>query len=168
MRISQAKPEIIVYSLPPEPPPGLPPELALDAAIAGLGGKEHDRLLLPWEERRWMRGRFTTECGREIGIALPTGMQVEPGQILWIDSDWYLTMEATSEPLLVIFVAGREEAIRVAFEVGNLHFPLAMAGERLIVPRDSAMTQLLGRLGVRWEEYNGPFQPIGRGNPHEG
>jgi urease accessory protein UreE len=31
------------------------------------------RLSLTWEQRRWMRGRFTTEQGREIGVALPTG-----------------------------------------------------------------------------------------------
>lgn len=155
MRIFAAKPEVIVHSLPP------------DVSAAELAGKKNDKLTLPWEERRWMRGRFTTEQGRKIGIALPTGMQVEAGQILWIDSDWYLTMEAANEPLLAIFVADHKEAIRVAFEVGNLHFPLALAGEKLIVPCDSAMTQLLGRLGVRSEEYDGPFQPIGKGSPHE-
>jgi urease accessory protein len=155
MRIFPAKPAVIVQSLP------------ANVAIAELSGKEKDRLVLPWEERRWMRGRFNTEQGREIGIALPTGMQVEPGQILWIDSDWYLTMEAANEPLLAIFVADHKEAIRVAFEVGNLHFPLALEGEKLMVPRDSAMTQLLARLGIRCEEFNGPFQPIGKGNPHE-
>ena len=27
----------------------------------------------------------TTDGGREIGVALPTGMQVEPGQIMWVE-----------------------------------------------------------------------------------
>ena len=68
----------------------------------GLARKEADTLLLTWEQRRWMRGRFVTESGREIGMALPTGTQVESGQTLWIGTDWYLTMKAANEPLLVI------------------------------------------------------------------
>lgn len=134
---------------------------------ADLEGKEVDRLLLTWEQRRWMRGRFTTEKQREIGIALPTGIQVEPGQILWVDSDWYLTVEAASESLLAVDAADRIEAIRIAFEVGNLHFPLAIAGERLMVPDDPTMTQLFERMGIRWERCSVAFQPIGRGSPHE-
>src|SRR5580658_3546944 len=137
MRIFPAPPAIVVDALP------------TNVNDTDLEGKEIDRLLLTWEQRRWMRGRFTTRNGREIGVALPTGMQIEPGRIMWIGPDWYLTMGAASEPLLAIRAADREDAIRIAFEVGNLHFPLAVAGERLLVPDDSAMLQLLNRLGVR-------------------
>jgi urease accessory protein UreE len=114
-----------------------------------------------------MRGRFTTVSGREIGVALPTGMRVEPGQLLWIAPDWYLTMDAAQEPLLAIHPVDRQQAIRIAFEIGNLHFPVATSGESLLVPDDCAMTQLLERLGVRWEKCNLAFQPIGQGSPHE-
>lgn len=132
-----------------------------------LNGKEMDRLLLRWEQRRWMRGRFTTEKGREIGVALPTGIQIEPGQVMWIGSDWYLVMAAATESLLSMHPADREQAIRIAFEVGNLHFPLALAGEDLLVPDHSAMTQLLGRLGVSWQRCSLAFQPVGKGSPHD-
>jgi urease accessory protein len=155
MRLFPPRPAIVVDRLPTK------------VSRADLEGKENDRLLLTWEQRRWMRGRFTTERGREIGVALRTGVQIEPGQIMWIGPDWYLTMGAASEPLLAIEAADRQEAIRIAFEIGNLHFPLALAGERLLVPDDSAMTQLLGRIGVRWEKCSLAFQPIGKGSPHE-
>jgi urease accessory protein len=155
MRIFAARPAVVVDTLP------------ASFEAADLQGKETDTLLLTWEQRRWMRGRFTTEKGREIGVALPTGVQIEPGQIMWIGSDWYLTMGAAMEPLLKIHADDREEAIRIAFEVGNLHFPLAVAGDALFVPDDSAMIQLFTRMGLAWERCNAPFQPIGRGNPHE-
>ena len=71
-------------------------------------------------------------------MALPTGMQIELGQILWVGSDWYLTLAAASEPLLAILAGDREEAIRIAFEVGNLHFPMALNGDHPLVPDDSA------------------------------
>jgi urease accessory protein UreE len=155
MRIFAARPAIVVDSLP----------ASVDRA--DIEGKEMDRLSLTWEQRRWMRGRFITDGGREIGVALPTGMQVEPGQIMWVGPDWYLTMGAAREALLAIHAADRQEAIRIAFEIGNLHFPLAVAGESLLVPDDSAMTQLLGRIGARWEKCSEAFQPIGKGSPHE-
>ena len=155
MRIFVARPAIVVDSLPAK------------VTAADLEGKEIDRLLLTWEQRRWMRGRFATEKGREVGVALPTGMQVEPGQIMWIEPEWYLVMAAATEPLLAIYPTDHEQAIRIAFEVGNLHFPLAISGENLLVPDDSAMTQLLGRLGLRWRQCNLAFQPIGKGTPHD-
>lgn len=149
-----ARPAVVVEALPGAVTP------------ADLQGKEADRLLLTWEQRRWMRGRFVTEGGREIGVALPTGTQVEPGQTLWIGADWYLLMEATKEPLLAIRARDREQAIRIAFEVGNLHFPLALETDRLLVPDDSAMIQLFGRIGVCWERCSSAFRPIGKGSPH--
>lgn len=155
MKLFQARPAIIVDT---------PPE---NGTAQELEGKEEDRLLLTWEQRRWMRGRFVTEHGREIGVAMPTGIQIEPGRILWIGRDWYLTMAAASELLLAIRPANREDAIRIAFEIGNLHFPLALAGDDLLVPDDPAMNQLLSRLGAQWERCRGPFRPIGKGSPHE-
>jgi urease accessory protein UreE len=154
MKLFQARPAIIVDALP-------------DGVTAQeLTGKQEDRLLLKWEQRRWMRGRFTTERGREIGVALPTGIQIEPGRVLWIGPEWYLAMAAAPEALLAIHPYNREDAIHIAFEVGNLHFPLAVSGDDLLVPDDSAMVQLLSRLGTNWERCRGPFQPIGKGNPH--
>ena len=155
MRIFPARPAIIVDKLPANVSP------------ADLQGKEADSLLLTWEQRRWMRGRFVTESRREIGVALPIGTHIEPGQILWIGTEWYLTMEAASESLLMIHASDRQQAIRIAFEVGNLHFPLALDGDTLLVPDDSAMIQLLGRIGMRWEKRTAPFRPVGKGSPHE-
>src|SRR5580700_10547464 len=98
MRIFAARPAIVVDTLP------------TSVSDADLEGKEMDRLSLTWEQLRWMRGRFTTEKGREIGIALPTGTQIEPGQIMWIGPDWFLAMRAASEALLAIHSADRQEA----------------------------------------------------------
>ncbi len=53
----------------------------------------------------------------------------------------------------------RHEALRVAFEVGNRHFSLAVDGDSLLVPDDTAMTQLLDRLGVAWERRAAVYSP---------
>jgi len=133
----------------------------------GLRAKEEDKLILAWEQRRWMRGRFTTEKGRKIGVALPTGTTIAPDSILWIGLDWYLRIEAATEPVLEIHPSDYEQAVKIAFEVGNRHFPLAMKEGNLVVPDDTAMVRLFDRLGVQWERKLTVFDPIGSTQPHQ-
>ena len=132
-----------------------------------LRAKEEDRLILTWEQRRWMRGRFTTERGRKIGIALPTGTSLAHGTILHVAEDWYLKIEAAIEPVLEIVPTDYEEAVRIAFEVGNRHFPLALRGKSILVPDDKAMIRLLNRLGAPWQRRDTIFDPIGNTQVHQ-
>lgn len=134
---------------------------------ADLSRLERDSLVLTAEERRWGRRRVRTRGGRELALALPTGSELTPGDILYVGRDWYVTVEAAAEPVLVVTPRSREEGLRVAFEVGNRHFTLALAGDRILVPDDPAMEQLLTRLGVLWERARTIFVPIGSGHRHE-
>jgi urease accessory protein UreE len=132
-----------------------------------LAERERDTIVMTFEERRWLRRRATTASGRAIALALPTGCRLEPGAILAVEADWYLQVEAAKEPVLAVFPQDQSTAIRIAFEVGNHHFPLAVDGNSLLVPDDTAMTQLLTRLGVHWERREAVFDPIGRGHSHD-
>ena len=133
----------------------------------GLRAKEEDKLVLNWEERRWARGRFTTAKGRKIGIALPTGTVLEPGAILFVGENWYLKIEAAIEPVLEIIPASYDEAVKIAFEVGNRHFPMALEESRILVPDDKVMVHLVERLGVRWERRQAIFNPIANTQVHQ-
>jgi urease accessory protein len=136
-------------------------------AAEALSGKERDCIMMTSEERRWGRRRVRTAAGREIALALPTGTTLATGTIIAIEANWYLVVEAAAEPVLVIRPHDRDTAIRVAFEVGNHHFPLALDGEDLLVPDDTAMVQLLTRLGIRWQRRRTVFNPVARGHVHE-
>lgn len=136
-------------------------------AAASLAGKERDLLVATWEERRWVRRRAKTAGGREVALALSTGSVLHPGALLFVGPDWYLEVEAAPEPLIAAFPRDHHEALRTAFEVGNRHFSLAIDGDRLLVPDDTAMEQLLSRLGVRWERTEAVFTPVGAGHRHE-
>ena len=130
---------------------------------AALAGKARDTLSLTWEERRWTRKRVTTTGGREVALALPTGSVLEPGAILAVEEDWYLAVEARPEAVLACFPSSHSEALRIAFDVGNRHFTLAVEAGALVVPDDPAMSQLLSRLGVRWERRESLYAPLGGG-----
>ena len=132
-----------------------------------LEGKEGDKVVLTWEQRRWTRGRLLTTAGREVAVALKTGTVLEPGSVLCVEPTWYATVEAAEEKTLAISPPDQNTALRVAFEVGNRHFPLAIEGGDLLVPDDPAMVQLLARLKVPWERRTTVFAPIGGGHRHE-
>ena len=134
---------------------------------ADLSRLERDALVLTAEERRWGRRRVTTQGGRTLALALPTGSGLTPGDILYVGPGWYVVIEAAPEPVLAVTPRSREEAIRVAFEVGNRHFTLALDGDRLLVPDDPAMDQLLTRLGLAFERVQSVFTPIGAGHRHD-
>lgn len=132
-----------------------------------LRAKEEDKLVLTWEQRRWMRGRFTTAGGRKIGVALPTGTFAGHGTILYVGSEWYLRIEAAVEPVLEIVPSDYNEALKIAFEVGNRHFPLALEKSRILVPDDKVMVRLLERLGAPWERRQAIFDPIANTQLHQ-
>ncbi|MGD0906842.1 MAG: hypothetical protein ABSA96_04630 [Candidatus Acidiferrales bacterium] len=132
-----------------------------------LRTKEEDKLVLGWEQRRWVRGRFTTAKGRKIGIALPTGTTLAPDSVLWIGPDWYLKIEAATESVLEITPGEYEHAVKIAFEVGNRHFPLAIQQGKIVVPDDKAMVRLMDRLNASWERRQMIFDPIGSTQQHQ-
>jgi urease accessory protein len=142
-------------------------EPAVPVASATLEGKQRDTLCLTWEERRWTRKRVVTTAGREVGLALPTASLLRPGDIVAVEADWYLEIEGRPEPVLAVTPRTTDEAIRVAFDVGNRHFPLAIDGDDLLVPDDTAMEQLLTRLGVVWRRRAAIFAPLGGGAAKE-
>ncbi len=134
--------------------------LSLSANQDDLRAKEEDKLVLTWEQRRWMRGRYTTAQGRKIGIALPTGTTLAHGAILYVGADWYLKIEAAIESVLEIFPSNYNEAVKIAFEIGNRHFPLALDESKILVPDDKVMVRLMERLGAPWERRQAIFDPI--------
>ena len=134
------------------------PPAPVDAAA--LAGKARDTLRLTWEDRRWTRRKTVTTGGREVALALPTGTVLEPGDVLAVEDDWYLVVEARPEPVLALFPESYEAAVRIAFDVGNRHFSLGGDGDTLLVPDDTAMEALVTRLGVRWERREAVYSPI--------
>jgi urease accessory protein len=138
-----------------------------DIGDAAFAGRERDTLRLTWEGRRWTRKKLQTSAGREVALALPTGTVLALGAVLWAEPDWYLAVEGDPEPVIAIQPRDRHEALRVAFEVGNRHFSIAEDGDDLLVPDDTAMSQLLERLKVAWERRTAIYSPIGFAHVHE-
>jgi urease accessory protein len=137
-----------------------------DVDPAALAGRERDSLRLTWEGRRWTRRRVRTTAGRELALALPTGTVLGLGAVLCVEPGFYVAVDGEPEPVLAVRPRDPREALRVAFEVGNRHFSLALDGEALLVPDDTAMSQLLNRLSVAWERTTAVYSPLGFAHDH--
>jgi urease accessory protein len=138
-----------------------------ETAPEALAGKQRDSLVMTAEERRWPRKRVKTTAAREVALALPTGTTLSPGTVIAVGSDWYIEIEAALEPVLAVRPQDRDGAIRIAFEIGNHHFPLAIDGADILVPDDTAMEHLFERLGFAWERRHAVFNPMARGHSHD-
>jgi urease accessory protein UreE len=119
-------------------------EAPAPVGAAALAGRARDTLRLTWEERRWTRKRAVTTAGREIALALPTGTVLEPGDVLAVEADWYLVVEARPEPVLVLFPESYEGG--AAFD-----WQPALSGRR----RQSVPITATDRLGVRGAARDG-------------
>ena len=135
-------------------------ERHVHVTAGALEALDEDLVVLTAEERRWGRRRVKTRAGRELQLALPTGSRLTPGDVLFVGRGWYVRVEPAPEPVLAVRPASFADAVRLAFEVGNRHFALAIDGDCLLVPADPAMEQLLTRLGIGFERTERPFAPV--------
>src|SRR3989442_2298329 len=127
---------------------------------ADLSRRERDSLVLTAEERRWGRRRVTTQAGRTLALALPTGSMLTPGDILHVAIDWYVVIEAAPEAVLAVTPRSRGEGLGIAYQGGNRHFTLALGGERLLPSDDTPLGQMLCRPDVRFEPARSISRPL--------
>src|SRR4030095_9884641 len=75
-------------------------ESSVSCGAVALAGKERDTLRLTWQERRWTRKRVETTAGRMVALALPTGSVLRDGDVLAVEEEGYLVVEARPAPVL--------------------------------------------------------------------
>jgi urease accessory protein len=120
---------------------------------------EVDRLTLA--KRRW---RGVAEDGREFGFDLE--QPLEHGDHFYGEGDRYYAIEQTAETVLEIPVANSEQAARVAWGLGNLHFGVQVLQGAIRVPEDSAVIQFLQREHIAYRKVSCVFQPLSTGASH--
>jgi len=133
---------LIVDHLPAEPPP--PSSLP-------------EPLVLTWEERAKTHQRVTTQAGREIGIKLPTGSRLLPGTVLYVGDTFHVEVAAACEEVWLIRTTDVRALLRVAYEIGNRHFPIDPGDDSVAVLYDHTLAELWDRLGVVAQRVRQPF-----------
>lgn len=118
---------------------------------------ELDPLVLRWEQRSKSHQVVVTNGGREIGVKLPTGTRLPPGLVVHIGAGFHVEVVAAVEDVWEIQAADPRTLLRVAYEIGNRHFPIDIRAGSLRVLYDHTLQDLWERLGVRAERVRQPF-----------
>ena len=116
----------------------------------GLFPSERDLVILDWEARQKCRQRLRTEAGREIGLALPTGTRLSPGDVLYQDSDVEIVVEGKPEKVFVLRPEKREAFGLACYQIGNLHRPIGFDDGAILVPYEPVLEKQLTRLGFTY------------------
>ena len=90
---------------------------------------EQDVIALDWEGRQKCRQRMTTRARRALGLALPTGTILSPGDVLYRDAQLEVVVEGVPDKVFVLRLEGREEFGIVCYQTGNLHRPIGFQVE---------------------------------------
>jgi len=125
------------------------------------GYHHHVRLLASratLSKRRW---RGVAEDGREFGFDLEEALA--HGAHFFVDGAQQYVLEQSPEDVLEIPVATVEQAARVAWNLGNLHFGVQVLAGAVRVMEDPAVLQFLSREGIAFQRVNCVFLPLSTG-----
>ena len=120
---------------------------------------------LGWEDRARTRQRLRTRGGRELALKLTTGTRLPPGSVILVEDGWHVEVEARPEDVWVVRASERSWLLRVAWQIGNRHFPIAVGEDEIVVLYDHTLVELWHRLGVTATRDRRPFLAEG-GSAH--
>ncbi|MEA3209953.1 MAG: urease accessory protein [Chthoniobacter sp.] len=113
-------------------------------------------------KRRW---RGVAEDGTEFGFDLEAPL-ADGAPVFQSDSAVYRLAQKYEPVLEVALGADASAAARLGWIIGNLHFPLEVAGATVRVIDDPALRQLFEREGIVFVSAKRVFHPLGGGHHH--
>jgi urease accessory protein len=135
----------------------------------GEGGGEHVALEVGRQTLAKRRWRGVAADGREFGFDLHHPLA--DGAVFFSDGKKTYAIAQQPEPVLELRIAdcglrNGPDAARVGWLIGNLHFALEIAGEKIRVADDPALRQLFEREHWKYEACEAVFHPLTGGHHH--
>jgi len=121
--------------------------------------REIDTIPLNWEDRQRSRQRVTTTAGREVGLALATGSILTPGDVLFRDEILQIVVTGKAEQVLIVSAKNQKQYGLICYQIGNLHQPISLQEDQILLPYHEAITTQLNRFGFRYVEDCRVFIP---------
>ena len=112
-------------------------------------------------KRRW---RGAAADGHEFGFDLERPLRHQD-IFFQTDTHRYVIVQAPEDVLRIAFT-DPAQAARAAWQVGNMHFPVAVREDCLFVEDDPILRQLLEREGIAFTTAHAVFQPLGGAAGH--
>lgn len=110
------------------------------------------------------RWRATAEDGQEFGFEL--AHPLTHGAAIFQTATHRYVLDQRPETLLRVAATTTEEAARVGWMIGNLHFPAQVRGGAIFAEADPAVRQMFTREHVHFDETEGVFEPLKAAGDH--
>ena len=142
--------------------------LAATDEIALLADIPH--LVLPFDARRKSRQLVKLDTGEEVGLLLPPGTVLGDGDVIETEDGSKLKIQAAKEELMMVTALDPFLLLRAGYHLGNRHAAIELRPDRILLPVDPVLLEMLVGLGVTVSRVTEKFTPetgaYGGGHKH--
>jgi urease accessory protein len=128
-----------------------------------MSEKQLETIRISRSEAQRVRMRKTSDKGTDVAIMLPQNTHIKHGDVLLLDNDRIIVVEIQPERVAVIAIENNiashhllEIAAKVGHTIGNLHRPIKIENNNIILPiqAESELELLKKTLGSTTEQIN--------------
>ncbi|MBI3451365.1 MAG: urease accessory protein UreE [Rhodospirillales bacterium] len=123
--------------------------------------ERRDSVTLAYDDRHRRRMRLTTDEGAALLLDLPQAVVLRDGDGLALDGGGYVVVRAAAEDIVEVTAATPELLARLAWHIGNRHFPTEIHSDCIRIRDDHVMVAMVEGLGARVRRVRAPFNPEG-------
>jgi len=120
-----------------------------------------DSLTLDYDNRHRRRIRLATDGGADLLLDLPKAVAMAHGDGLRLEDGRWLGVKAAPEALVEVRAEDRTQLARIAWHIGNRHFPAQILDGAIRIRPDHVMEAMVIGLGGQVSRLEAPFQPEG-------
>jgi urease accessory protein len=118
-------------------------------------------LTLDFDARHRRRIRLTSDQGEEILLDLSKAVPMADGDGLQMEDGRWLRVQAANEPLVEVRHKALGQLVRLAWHLGNRHFPTEIRTDALFIRPDHVIEEMLQGFGAELTKLRAAFQPEG-------
>ncbi len=120
-----------------------------------------DSLTLDFDNRHRRRIRLTTDSGVYVLLDLPKAVAMTHGDGLRLEDGRWILINAAPETLVEVRADGPTQLARIAWHIGNRHFPAQILEGAIRIRPDHVIEAMIVGLGGALTQIDAPFQPEG-------
>lgn len=120
-----------------------------------------DSLTLDYDNRHRRRISLTTDGGAHVLLDLPKAVAMAHGDGLRLEDGRWLAVRAAPEPLVEIRADDATPLVRIAWHIGNRHFPAQILDGAIRIRPDHVIEAMILGQGGALTRLEAPFQPEG-------
>lgn len=126
-----------------------------------------DEITLDWDDRHRRRIRMTSAGGKDFLLDLAQAVALAHGDALLLDDGSRVRVRASVERVADIAADTPEALARIAWHLGNRHWPTQLLDRGLRIRFDHVLVEMVAGLGGRVTLKDAAFHPESGAYAHE-